>query len=224
MTNQEVFDLVNYIAGLIKKSIVIENFQFDLLLKRASLQRFKKLIGLPEEFFNGQPTTRSAWEVTQRISDIGRRFKVSTTLVPVTGFAPIPADYFYVTGINSGSGTLTRPVEILTDAEWGPRIGDPLVPATINEPLSRFLASTIELLPTSITTFDWTYLRKPTEPVYATKIENGITVYDSGASTELDWGDVEIQDIIALILMDVGVPVDPSSIEQYANAKKELGV
>jgi len=219
MNNQDIFDLINYITGLSDKQITIEGFQFDLLLKRNSWMRYKQMLGLPEGFYNNQPTTGRAFEVMQRSTGVARRFKISGTLAITNTLATIPANYFYVTGINNGN----EPVDIVTDGQWGPRISNSITYPEDDYPICRFFSAEIQFLPSTVSSVSWTYLRKPTPPVYVTKFENGITVYDAASSTELDWGETEVQDIIALILSDVGVPMDPTSIESYAQLKNQQG-
>jgi len=212
MTNQDILDLIVYISRVNDKQIVLPDYQFDLLLKRHSLQKFKKELGLKDDFFRGQPTTRSAYEVSQRVTDTLRRFKVSATLSISGTLATIPADYFYVTGINYGN----KPVDILTDNQWGPRTNNSITAPDADFPICRFFSSEIQFLPASVTSVSWTYLSEPTTPVYATKLENGIKVYDSASSTELDWDETEKQDILSMILLELGIVSDPASVAQYS--------
>ena len=220
MTNQDIFDLVNFITNLKNKGLDLEYYQFNLLLKRASYQKFKQVLGIPEQFFRGQPTTGSAYEVSQRITEQARRFKESETLSITGTLATIPAGYFYVTGINYGD----NPVDILSDGQWGPRTNNSITFPSTDFPICRFFSSEIQFLPTGLSSVSWTYLKKPTEPVYAVKDEYGIKVYDSANSVELDWDEPEKQDIVSLILGDLGIITDPASVVEYANMKKIQGV
>jgi len=225
MNLQERYELINFIAQSERTGLYMEPHEYNLLLQKNSILKFKKEIGLPEDYFNGQPTTKTAWEVSQRVTDMLRRFKVSaTTAVSPAGLMTIPANYFYVTGVNDTYESNIKPVEILTDAEWGLRLRNSITTPSRNYPVARFMASTVEFNPVAISSVDWTYLRLPTTPVYAKKEENGILVFDSASSTELDWGEIAQEDITYMILEDLGIVIDPASINRYAREKATTGV
>ncbi len=224
MTNNDIYNLVDSIGGLQQKGQLIEIHEFNRMLSKANIYKFKKELGMNEDFFRGQPNSRTAYEVQQRVTDTLRLFKTSTTLTVTAGLASIPSNYFYVTGMNYDNAGALKTLEILTDAQWGERSGKTIMASSLNNPICRFLSSTIEFKPSAIGSVQWTYLRLPSTPQAVYKEQNGILVYDTINSTELEWDDVAKYDIVSLILKDIGVAVDPASVSQYAENVINQGV
>ena len=68
------------------------------------------------------------------------------------------------------------------------------------------------------------YVKKPTTPVYAEEVDNGINVYDSSNSTQLEWDSLQHPDIIRLIIAQTGVDVKDSLIVQAINQEKQENI
>jgi hypothetical protein len=64
------------------------------------------------------------------------------------------------------------------------------------------------------------YLRYPTIPVRGVTIVNDIEVYDVTQTTELEWGEEEINNFIDIILYFKGMEVKDSSLIQFLANKK----
>ncbi len=165
------------------------------------------------------------YEVSQRVTDSLRPFKVDVPTQTVTaGKITLPADYFYPTMLNYTYNDRVRPIEVLTDGQWGWRQYDSNKGPTRSFPLARFLATEVEILPSTITTVHFTYLHLPVDPLAVYTTTNGVLTYDAGNSVEMEWSDADQIDVINLILLDMGVVSDPASITEYANMKKSQGV
>ena len=68
------------------------------------------------------------------------------------------------------------------------------------------------------------YVKKPTTPVYAEEVDNGINIYDSSNSTQLEWDSLQHPDIIRLIITQTGVDVKDSLIVQAINQEKQENI
>lgn len=220
MTNNDIYQLVHFICQAEKTGIWVEEYQFDLLLKQCSLDKFRKEIGPIEHYQGAQPSQKSMLEVDQMVTERLRRFKVdSTPLTFTAGLASLPGDYYYPTAL----AVSNRPVDVMTDAQWFYRISSTLKAPTVYHPVVRFLASTIQIHPTTVGSVDWTYLKLPTTPAFALMDANGIKVYDSGNSTELDWDELSKMDIISMILKQIGMAITPQQVAQYQTLREQNG-
>lgn len=225
MTLNEIYQLTDFICRAQDRKILPDIYQFNILIKKANLEKFKRSLGMPEEFMGAQPTSRSMYEMSQRITDSMRVFKTyDSALSVVGGEATLPADYFYATSISYSYQSKVRPVEVLTDAQWGWRQYDANKVPTLKFPCARFLSSKIEFLPTNVNSVQFSYLRLPATPVAVYTLQDGVMTYSAGTSTELEWDEVDQLDVVHLLLLDLGVVMDPSSIVQYAQMKKTQGV
>lgn len=130
----------------------------------------------------------------------------------------------YVTiALTSGIGTLNAnqrhfadiyvndsgavPIDVVTNAEFRERSKNPVTLPTTTYPIATvYNDTTIEVLPSSITSIKIKYVQLPTTPVLTLKLENGIMVYDSGNSTDFDWETEYEIDLIRIVLKYLGVP------------------
>jgi hypothetical protein len=220
MTNNDIYQLVHFICQAEKTGIWVEEYQFDLLLKQCSLDRFRQILGPIEHYQGAQPSMRSMIEVDQLVTEKLRRFKIGPTPLTFTaGLATIPGDYYYPTALSVSD----RPVEVLTDSQWFFRISSTLKAPTDYRPAIRFLASTVQVHPSTVASLSWTYLKLPADPVFTLKDENGIKVYDSANSTELDWDELDKIDIISMILKQFGMAITPQQVAQYQTLREQNG-
>lgn len=220
MTNDDIYKLINFIGALEKRQVRLHVDDFNLLLKKASRTKFNKELGVPDNYWGAQPNSRTIYEVNQRITDVMRRFKVVVpTGTVVSGEYTLPAGYFYPTAISY----TTRPIEVLNDAQWGWRLNDSNKTPTVKYPVARFLSDKIDIRPTAVTSIEFVYLKLPVEPVATYTVANGVMSYHAGSSTELDWDEISKDDIIAIMLEDIGIHADPGSVSQYAQLKKQQG-
>jgi len=225
MSNDEIYQLVDFICRSQDRKELVNPSDFNLLLQKANLDKFRKEIGIVQDFAGSQPTSRAMVETSQIITEALRPFKeYIPAQVVTTGHILLPVGYYYPTALNYSYNTRIRPIEVLTDAQWGWRQYDSNKGPTLSFPIARFLSDRIEILPSTIALIQFTYMRTPVTPLAVYKSEYGTMVYDSSASVELEWDETNKIDILNLILLDMGVVVDPSSITQYASMKKQQGV
>ena len=233
----ELFDLAGFIVQDIDPEKQVSPPEFELALKAANIKHFKQKIGLPEEYQPGMPLPRQVPEITMKITEDIRPFKVfmgrgaganATPLSVDDGYATIPDDYYYPLSmvyrwVKDGA-IVRRNIDIVDDLEWGNRISDPLTKGTKKNPICNYQATEIRFQPDSILFVDFTYLRMPNEPVFATKYDDGYVQYDAANSTELEWDDINQLDILYKTLTDLGFGLKRGDVIQYAEQHKQQGV
>ena len=124
-----------------------------------------------------------------------------------------------------GTSGSTVPVELVTDAELPDRINNAITAPTTNYPIICFYDQKINIFPDTITNgVDLLYIKKPIEPVYVEKVDEGINVYDSVNSVQLEWGEVYHPDIIRLIVGFTGIKIKDSIVIQAIHRERQRNV
>lgn len=209
MTLGELVYFIQIIAenkGYQKK---ISREQMNLLIQQASIDLAKEKYG-----YLDSPT---GYETHQQIKDALRKFKeISTIVVDASGHMTIPSDYFHKGTIRYG----TVPVDIVTDQVADELNASSILAPTTSYPIAVECDTYYQFYPITLGSVVFTYYRLPTEPVYATKIENSIPVYDVAGSTELEWTEEYHIEIIRKVLSYLMISVGDMEVTQYVEAKQ----
>jgi len=211
MTVDEIKRTVVSIISAEKTGYTLSPEQYNLYLQKANFELFNQSL--------------KNWENKQVITDILYPFKVKTDLTFAAGVATRPADYARHSAAWYDDGATIVPVEVVTDAELPDRIDNAITAPTVVYPIIYFLNEKINILPVSITTgVDLLYIKKPTVPVYAEKVDNGINVYDSDGSTGLDFDEIYHPDVVRIIIGYTGIDVKDSLIIQAIEREKQINI
>lgn len=202
------------------------------LFDTASLKQFKKKMGLPEEYQPGQPLPRQAYEVSPIISHDLEPFKVivghqdgdTRLTVDTDGFIELPDDYFYYSSMVHAVDMIDKQLRLVPDEEFDKLVGDPLIAPNDRNPIANLQFGYIRVAPKTITEVAFTYLKRPTKPVYRTKTTNRYRQYDDVNSVEFEWDDINRFDILHLMLFDLGINLQRNDIVQYAQKHQQQGV
>lgn len=213
------------------KDLFISPEMFGTWLHQFSLAQFKTKLGLPEQYQPGMPLPAQAYEITERISADFAPFKVlmgkSQETLPLKfddrGYADKPANFYYPGYMMYNYKGVLRRVDILSDLEWSNRLSDAVEIPTFRNPVANFQKNFIRILPTQIQFCEFEYLRLPKEPVFGYKKDHGWVEYDSSKSTELEWDELNLFDIITRFLVAYGVSINAQVIAQYADMVKTKG-
>jgi len=235
MTLEQVRDLVALITA--DKGIDVNLNGDDLadLLNLAQLKYYKLKIGLPEEYQPGMPLPRQAYEITDRMMEDLRVFKKvigANTSTPITldanGHYTLPSDYFIATSFTYAyvvSGApYDREIKRLNDLQYNKAITKVASKPDEWYPVCNLQSTFIRFSPILTGNISMVYLRFPVKPVYAVKETDGYYEYDSVNSTELEWGDMQIIDIITILLGDLGLELKSADIINYSENLKAKGV
>lgn len=219
-----------------RKNIQLTPEKFGEWLHLFSMKQFKRKVGLPEQYQPGMPLPQQAYEITERIGQDLRPFKVLMGKLQSTphltfndlGYADIPFGFYYpgymlYDDYKNGSSDLRR-VDILSDLEWANRVGDPVEGPTFRNPIANFQKDFIRIWPASIKRCEFEYLRIPIAPVFGYSKRNGWVEYDEATSTELEWDDLNVLDIISLFLVEFGIAINAAEIANYAEMVKTKGI
>jgi hypothetical protein len=240
MNLQQIFDYCNNIANKEQTGATCTPAQFQSYIEAANIDYYNLKLGLPQEYRPGQPIPRQAWELTNRMTEDMRRFKVimgGETTAPATldshGQMLIPTDYWMVSSIRyrlvkntESCGVLIkwRDVDVLKDADFNNRVVSTLKAPDMDYPVCCFYADYIQYYPKTLQFVTFTYLRKPATPVYGFTIANDTPVYDATTSVQFEFPEFDHLDICRLILSYMGINIREQALIQYAELIKNKGV
>jgi hypothetical protein len=120
------------------------------------------------------------------------------------------------------TGSTVNPVKFLGEDEWVEAIDGQLRPVSVSRPIAREYGNGFKLYPETTQSGKVTYLRRPNAPVYGYTqggTANRTITYNSSTSTQLEWGDVEINKIIAKVLGYLGVSLSEPDMTQFGFVK-----
>jgi hypothetical protein len=213
MTLDEIVRVFAFLAKQAAKITEIDIKQVNSLLKIVDYDLISELWGHPD-----QPT---GFETQWQLSEYLRPFKSDpTTVALTTGVGSLPADYLHWIDAYYVLSTETKQVKLETSQESVMRRENSIIAPTADRPMAEIFATQVRVWPTTISSINLVYLKRPTPAVYAVKWENGAQIYDSASSTQPQWGAEKHIDIIRIMLKYVGLEVGNGQIVAYLDQEK----
>jgi hypothetical protein len=212
--------------------------QFNLLVKRATDDIQRWLIGLEAQYAPQQPIPAVAYEVTQKVKDDLRWLKSTLTLaVDTDGLMTIPTDYIYLTAIEfdkiinddcGGDPTVkVKGVEVIDDDKWAGRLGNSIKVPNLDFPVCNFKNKTqVQFRPKNLQRVRFVYLKTIETPVWGYTIDpaSDVPLYDAGSSTDVDMPEILLNDIARIMLSYIGINLRETQVVEYSEMIKAKGV
>jgi hypothetical protein len=240
MTLFEMFSLIKLICNKDYLGNVITPERFQQLIKLVNIDLFRNKYGLPEEYQPGKPIPREYVEITLKVTDDLKAFKVFTPNVSlINGVLPYPQNYAhkdeviynFVKTINKKSVSLPRGVEVLRESQLATRLGNYTKRPTLLMPVGVMRSDGIHIYPTVvsdlnpvvITSVDFAYFRWPVDPVFGYNQMDGYITENSATSVQFEWPVDEHITLLAMILKWLGINLREADIVQIANQQLNTG-
>ena len=230
----EVKEFVDFLANKEQSGNSVSPDEFNLSLRRATDDLFRKEYGLPEDYKPGAPMPNISYEITQRIKDDMRVFKKTSAIsIDSNGVGSVPSDYVHYTAIRytkitnqKGGNPLIEPksVEAIDDDKWDGRIGNSIKFPDKDYPICNFNSDTIQFEPKDLTIVQLTYLKYPSSPVWGYNIIDTVAIYDSSKSTDIELPQMLTNDIARLICSYFGIRFRDNMFLEYSEMIKNKGV
>lgn len=216
--------------------------EFNQVCPVAVLEYLKVKIGLPEAYQVGMPLAPQEWQVSQKITDDTRHLLTwmggpDKPLMKLDkyGIASVPTDYVafsscyfdqqYQKDCNSPIITKPRAIEFLPDAVYADRVSSPVKYPTEKAPIAKWFGDKIQFNPVGLQFVNFTYLRKPVTPFLAVTVDsNSDYVYDAANSVQIEFPQICLPDVAALIFSIIGTQLQSPLYIQAAEARKTKGV
>lgn len=204
--------------------------EIDLVLDRAQLVLFNQYHTNPKLPAGAQLAT---YGESQRLDDALSIFKEKYTFANVDspgGVVTLPANYMhllslYTTQFNSNLGrNVYSGVQVLNEEELIERLESQVIPVTPDDPIAIMnKQNKIQLFPESPATGAVYYLRRPAVPNFVYSQSGRTITYNQNSSTQLEWRDIDVQNIIVIALSYYGLNMSSADIVQFAQVKEAQG-
>lgn len=237
---QTLLEFINFVTNKETDGNTMTIPQYNTLLSVVNMDFFKYRYGLPEEYRAGQPLPRMSYELTQKITDDLRHLKVRMgvdtpqMIVDVQGRADIPSNYVHFSSwgyrsiISPDCDSLIEKHhvgEVLSDAQVFPRLGNSITYPSKKDPVCVFYKDYIQFYPRDLKRVDFTYLRFPLTPYYATTVNSETDEYEYSEedTIHLEYPADCFSDIASMILSYIGINLREQDLIKYAETHKLTG-
>lgn len=230
MTIDKVHDDILFIADKVQGSY-FSHEEIDRVLDMAQRSWFMELYGNPKQYQPGRYTPSISYGVSQKINDSLAPFKKTASFTSdVTGVVTLPTDYLHLLSMHTlemlSSTVYKRPVRIINEDELVNRLNSQVCPVLSSDPIGILNATKlVQLFPDTLSQAGKIYyLRVPAVPEFG-YIQSGVSItYDPTASTQLEWDDLNINQIINKALVLLGINLKDAEVIQLSMAQDNKGV
>lgn len=163
-----------------------------------------------------------AYGATQELRDSLHPFKVIKRFTSASdGSVAFEDNYLhFLDGLYTVTGSTVNRVVFVSEDEKAFALTSQLRPVTTSNPIAEGTSTGFQLYPQSTQTGFYSYLKRPTTPVLTFTQSGRTLTYDSAASTQLEWGDGYVNNIIARALAYFGVYMDEGKIIEFSQLKQ----
>lgn len=164
------------------------------------------------------------YKINQTISDSLSLFKVTNLQFTssASGAITFPSDYsHFLDDIFTVTGSTVNKCTQLKEDEKADALTMQLRPISTSNPYYENTATGIQLYPQSQQTGFYSYLRRPATPVLAYTQSGRTLTYDPTGSTQLEWYDNFVNDIISRALRYLGIYMSENQIIEFSQLNSE---
>ncbi len=207
---------------------------FNAACAFVNAQLVTEYLGLTEEYRPGQPVASLGPEIT-------RRMKMVT--FPITGraevefngdgLAPFPPNHIYPIScrstlvLQSVPNLRTRVIvyDIVDDSRASQRLASSISGPTPDHPILEITANGLQRHPKAfgINKATLVFMRYPVRPFWNHTITNGRDVYNPVGSTQFEWPDLSLPQIVGRVLKNMGINFRDADIVGIANQQIQTG-
>lgn len=211
----------------------------DKRLHEAQMKRFTELFGNPNEYAKGDANGRIHYGKSQKVHDSLLPFKKQATFTTgnfTSGVYTLPADYLHLLSMDinisdddAPNGVTYEAVDFILEDRWSERKKSQLIPVSATRPIARLMMNTtpakaIEMFPAQGYAGTIYYMKKPAAPVFDYTLVGRVITYNQGGSTQMEWDDEEINNVIAKAMQFLGVNLQAGELIQFFQQKDAAGV
>jgi hypothetical protein len=195
--------------------------EFNLIINQAQVSYQDYLLGEFQQYQYGRPQARINYSqnenIRQRLSPLITQ--ATLNINGTSGEAPYPADYVQADAITTT--TLKRVRYVQQDALYS-YYNSEIDPIETN-PIYLLEPTGFQFYPITLGIAILTYVKDAPQIVWAYNLVSGRPVYDSGASVQPVWDNVDLLEIIARGLKLIGLNLQDGQVQQYANQVTQQG-
>ncbi len=165
----------------------------------------------------------STYGTTQIIHDAIRKLRVQKSFTSdSTGLVTFDSDYLHmIGGAYTVSGSTINNVRFLNEDELALALKSQLRPVSTSNPIAIDSSVGFRLYPAATQAGFYNYLRRPATPVLGYTQSGRNITYDPNTSTQLEFTDVYINNIISRALKFWGINMAEQDIQQFAQLQTQ---
>ena len=165
----------------------------------------------------------STYGTTQIIHDAIRKLRVQKSFTSdSTGLVTFDADYLHlIGGAYTVSGSTINNVRFLNEDELALALKSQLRAVSTSNPIAIDASVGFRLYPAATQAGIYNYLRRPATPVLGYTQSGRSITYDPNTSTQLEFTDVYIYNIISRALKFWGINMAEQDIQQFAQIQTQ---
>lgn len=213
-----------------EQQIFLTHAEIDQVLDKAQLALFNQYHTNPKLPAKVQT---SVYGESQRIDDALSPFKdkyTFTTNDTPGGVVTLPVNYMHLLSLyttqysNQLQRNVYNGVQVLNEEELIERLNSQVIPVSADDPIAIMnKQNKIQLFPEQSTNGGVYYLRRPVAPVFAFTQSGRTITYNQGGSTQLEWRDMDVNNIISIALSYYGLNMSAQDVIQFAQVKTQEG-
>jgi len=164
------------------------------------------------------------YKTDQTISDSLSVFKITNLQFTSSssGLITFPTDYMhFLDDIFTVYGSTVNKCTQLGEDEKADALTNQLRPISVSNPSYENAAGGLQLYPQTTQTGFYSYIRRPAVPVLAYTQAGRTITYDAVGSTQLEWQDNYLPNVIARALAYWGIYMDEDKIIQFSQVKQQ---
>jgi len=228
MTVDFAFSIVNFVIAKNSGQGDLSPQDFNNIINMSQYEFLDYLLGEFQSYAGGRPVAKVQFGMNESVRQRLTPFiKPPLPLSPdVTGFALYPADYQQMDAM--WDANMNR-IRFVPQHKLFSYLGSQIDPINTN-PIYTIENNGFRFYPN--TTFNGTaspaaklsYVSTPPNITWGwTPDANGRPVYNPGTSTDPEWYDVDMEEILARVLRKCGVNLQNNEVNQYAQEIKQAG-
>ena len=192
---------------------------FNQCYVQAQLDFIRNVIGDIDSYENGiVPVGKTGAEITTAISDSVGPLVKSQTITLSGQQATKPADYFYRYNLEYTLSGIPQTIDVIPFSKRNYRLNSGIVPPSPVHPIGFNFNTYWEIWPTSVTTINCIYVRKPIPPKWAYTGSGDTIVYDPTNSQALEVPEQYHEKIALMVLQRMAASVVDTTKFQLAKA------
>lgn len=238
MNIKQIHDIILFYITKAQQGM-ITHAEIDAVLDRAQLSVWNKYHANPKIFTIPGRKDNMGYGDSLRMDDALTPFKKTYTFTTgdtASGIITLPSDYMHMIAIQTTqfNNTLNRnvysAVEVLNEEELIERLESQVLPVSLDEPICILQAPSsagnprrVQLFPEQPQSGKVYYFKRPAVPVFGFTQSGRTITYDPLTSTQLEWNEADINNIIVEALSYYGLNLQSTEIIQFAENKIAQG-
>lgn len=199
-------DIYNFMVFIVRKErgVFITIPEFESTLDNAQIEAVSDWFEL--------------YGTTQKIHDAIRQLRTQVQFTSTTdGQVNFASNYLHmIGGAYTVTGSTINSVRFVNEDEVALALKSQLRPVSTSAPIARDTSIGFQIYPQTTQTGFYNYLRRPLKPVYGYTTSGRTITYDNATSTQLEFTDVYINNIISIALKFWGINMAEQDIQVFA--------